>query len=266
MKNQKYLRYRRRISHMNMGEKLSDQSNGLNYADHTYMVAGYIKDYKPLYGEDPDGGLTMSDFKENKGYVDDNGFVHIFRENPDPKEIIPWFTVQMSPNTGKPFITFNKRKNQNISSAFRIEHVGDLSISSIIKNTTDGPVQYSADVANDIARATSTFIPEINENDDFLKKLVKQIILEKGVNIHKYKQKLPKSSNLPNLQQALRGSTKMSPRFFITWMELLQCDFTVTIRDSGLDREDPLRKSITFDSEDGRIRYDDGSEVIGGEK
>ena len=75
------------------------------------------------------------------------------------------------------------------------------------------------------------------------------------MNIHKYKQRMPATYNLPNLLQALRGTTKMSPIFFMTWMELFQCDFTLTVYDNGGDRDDPLKQPITFDSRDGKIHH-----------
>lgn len=245
-----------------MGErrKLDKTVNGLNYKNRSFMVAGYLDDYKLTYDADILGELeagektlTVADFEENRGYVDESGYVHIFREHPSDSELIPWFTVIMG-DDGKPKLKFNKRRSEETRAAFRIERVGDLSIKNIIDTTTDGEVEYDPEVLNDIMRATSTFIPDIKDNDDFLKKLIKTIIIEKGVNVHKYKKKMQHSYELSNMLQGLSGTTKISPFVFAMWMELLGCDFEIKIVDNRTDSQDPLKDPVVYKSKTNEIR------------
>lgn len=240
--------------------ELNERDTGFNYLGHSYMVAGWLSDYKLTYdrdilGELNDGEkktLTVNDFKENRGYVDDDGYIHIFREHPNNNELIPWFTVVMK-DDGSPKLEFNKRRSEETRKAFRIERVGNLSVKNIIDTTTEGDVEYDPEVLNDIARATSTFIPEIKDTDDFLKKLTKTSILEKDVNVHKYKKQMEKSYQLSNLIQGLSNTTKTSPIVFETWMEILACDFEIIIRDNGTDKQDPLKHVIIYKSSTGEI-------------
>lgn len=252
----KYLKYRKEVVQLKMGDKLDEYSNGFNFGDRTFMVAGYLKDFILTYGPAISISgkrlLTASDFKENRGYVDENGYIHIYRENPDKNELIPWFTTEFGAD-GFPVLKMNKRRSKETREAFRIERVGDLSIAHINKVTTDAPIEYDAEVSQDLARSTSNYIPEIKENDDFLKKVIKKAILEKEVNLNKYKATMNKTWTLPNLIQALFKDTKISPTAFVSWMEILDCDFELIIRDNGCDRDNPLPRAMAFNSLDGRI-------------
>ena len=244
--------------------KLDDTVNGINYKDRSFMVAGYIKDYKPIdilgevLGDDKDV-LTVANFKENRGYVDSDGYVWIFREKPNESECIPWFTV-VYPDGDASQLKFNPNRAKWDNDAFHISRVGDLSIKEIINNTEDKPVEYDPEVIASVTRATAIVNPKIEESDDFLKKLVKQTIISKRVNVKKYTPKVPKPWILHNLiQSTIFGDTKCGPKPFLQWMELLDCDFTITITDNGHDKEDPLRKDIVYDSVTDKI-------TVGGEE
>lgn len=239
--------------------KLSEKDTGLNYNNHTYMVAGWLSDYKLTYDKTEDGILTVNDFKENKGYVDEEGYVHIFREIPNSHETIPWFTIVMD-DDGKPTLSFNRRRTEETCNAFRIERVGNMSLEHMVKDTKEGEVEYDPDVLNDIQRATSTFVPDIKHTDDFLKKLIKTVILEKGVNVHKYKKQMEKTYQLSNLIQGLTNGTKTSPIVFETWMEILNSDFEIHIKDAGVDKQDPLPREVIYKSCTGEISIKGGDE------
>lgn len=243
------------MEHIELDEKIT----GINCINHTYMVAGWLSDYKLTYDEDILGELsadkktlTVNDFKENRGYVDEDGNIYIFRDKPNPNELIPWFTIEMNAD-GKPKLVFNKRRSEETRKMFRIERVGNLSVKAIIDSTTDGEVEYDPEVLNDIMRATSTFIPEIKDRDDFLKKLIKTAILEKNVNVHKYKKRMEKSYQLSNLIQGLSNGTKTSPFVFETWMEILGCEFEIHLKDSGDDKQDPMPREVVYKSSTGEI-------------
>lgn len=257
-----------------MGErrKLDPTVNGLKYQNRIFMIAGYISDYELTYDEDimkelgdvTSKKLTVADFKENKGYVDDEGYIFIFRENPSRKETIPWFTIIMN-SEGKPALKFNQYRNEELRKAFRIERVGDLSMKRIIDESSPDDVLYDEQVLNDIMNATSKFIPEIKDEDDFLKKVIKTIILEKDVDVHKYKKLMKHSYELSNLLQSLTGKTKISPFVFLIWMELMGCHFKLTVQDNGSDKQNPLPFTVEYDSKRDAVLIhgkDDGNETV----
>lgn len=258
---------------MELGMPLDETVNGLNYKDRTFMVAGYLKDYKLTY-EDIIGELdeskkelTVADFKENRGYVDNDGYVWIYRETPKKTEKLPWFTVEADPDAGKPKLVFNPVRTGYEKSDFYISRVGDWTAKAIIDDTTDKPVEYDESVLTSIARATSVVSPTIEPTDDFLKKLVKQAIISKHVNVKKYNVKVPKSYYLSNLINGLTNTTKTGPLTFLQWMELLDCDFEIKVFDNGGDRDDPLPEPITYNSvKDKIIIGEDGDDDVPSDK
>lgn len=235
--------------------ELNETENGLTYDGRAYMVAGWLSDYELTFDADilnevgakDKNKKTVDDFKENRGYVDDDGYIHIFRKEPNPKEKIPWFSITVG-DDGKPRLVFNPNRNKLIEEAFHLNRVADLSIKHILESTKPGPAEYDEQVIADIMRSTSNYIPEIKEEDDFLKRLIKTIILEKEVNVHKYKSKMTHSYQLSNLISGLSGKTKTSPFTYENWMDILDVDFQIVVTDQGIDPDNPLPNKVIYDS------------------
>lgn len=99
-----------------------------------------------------------------------------------------------------------------------------------------------------VARATAAISPEIDPNDDFLKRIVKTVITEKHVNVKKYGTKVINGWQITNLINGLVGTTKTGPLVFLQWMELLDCDFKIIISDNGVDQNDPLKEKVVYNS------------------
>lgn len=130
----------------------------------------------------------------------------------------------------------NKDKHIIVSIPKRLEHCYDeskiieLDVDEIIKkiNTED----FADDEAVEEALLNGDMMkPVIKDTDDFLKYIVKRVILEKGVSTSQYKKKFPKSHEFPNLKQGLEKDTKMSIVNFKRWAELLGFDWCITVSD-----------------------------------
>lgn len=94
------------------------------------------------------------------------------------------------------------------------------------------------------------YIPTIKETDDFLKYLVKRIIIEKKINLRSYKDKFPNEYALNNMKSGLNRTTKMTVTNFDAWCEILGVKFTITVSDNGTDLLNPLEEDITLDSDE----------------
>ena len=101
--------------------------------------------------------------------------------------------------------------------------------------------------------ATSIFVPTINEYDDPLKKLIKQVIISKKIDINRLKHRMPQKYGLTNMKSALVGKTKMSINNFNVWCELLGITYEVIITDNGSDSQNPLPNVIHYASDSDRI-------------
>ena len=129
----------------------------------------------------------------------------------------------------------------------------DLSFDEIVRQTSDNDVMYNEQAINDLNNAASKYVPVINETDDYLKKIVKEAIVRKNVDINRLKCKMVVSYNLLNMKQALEKSTKMSVIYFASWMEILGLDFEIIVKDNGQDRIDPLKENLVYSSAIDRV-------------
>jgi hypothetical protein len=245
-----------------MGErrKLDKTTTGLVYKDHSYMVAGYISDYElttesdmvaEVTGEEPKK-LTVNDFEENRGYCDEEGFIHIFRKEPNKSEIIPWFTVELNSDMN-PVLKFASYSTPELKRAFYIDRVGDLSTAAILKNSIGSDDMYDQEIIDELQNASSHYVPVIDESDDFLKKLVKTMLLETGIDAHSFKKYMEHSYQISNMIQGLNSKTKMNPFVFDTWMGLAGIPYKIVIQGPGSDPNHPLEHSIEYDSTTNRI-------------
>lgn len=220
----------------------NEKEDGITFGENTWMVAGYIKDFVK---KDDEGKITECNFKDKVGYVDEKDQVHIFMIKPELSDIIPWFTFDHD----KFELVFNDYHNTEIDAAFNVSRVQSMNI-NVINAMSQGVTQlYNKQAMQEMMNASSDFIPEIKDKDDFLKKLVKTVILQKKVNPHLYKNEFEKSYIITNLISGLQNETKLNPFTFGLWMQLLQCDFTVTIKDAGTDDRFPLKDEINYDSQ-----------------
>ena len=210
----------------------------------TYTVAG------------PIGGTT--EFMTGRGYIDDDGCIYIYRSSipkkPSSREPEFWKDIH-----GKLYLN---KLSQRVMDAFSYVNMGDYDIDTIRQVTKANEILYDEKALSDLNAAGSIFKPVINVEDDFLKKLVKLVILDKEVNIARYKGHMGKNYAIPNMRTALENKTKMSVPFFNTWAELLGFDFTITVRDSKTDFVSPLKKGITYTSLWDTFTYEDGTPVV----
>ena len=118
----------------------------------------------------------------------------------------------------------------------------------------DGEVLYNEQEINDINDAQAVYVPIIKEKDDFLKKIIKQAIINKRIDVARLKYKTQEKYILPNMKAALDNDTKMSVVYFGHWCELLGLDFSICVYDNGTDTTDVLKNPIFYSSETGEIK------------
>lgn len=207
----------------------------LAFKERTYSVRGYI-------GE-------VDNYIDNKGYVDkETGEIYICSKDNEPLHTdTPILKVT---NDG-----FEKIEvmNPTTKSVFVISNAYDLSTDTIIENTTGDEILYNEEALRDMNAATSIFVPTINDDDDALKKIIKQTIISKQIDINRLKHKMPQKYGLTNLKSALAGKTKMSIQVFCIWCELLGVDFEFILTDNGTDTQTPLYNNIHYISNKNKI-------------
>lgn len=241
--------------------EIDKDSIGITYKMSTFIVDGYIEDYS-LNSKDEKSFLDLID---NKGYVDEKGRIFIYKEiAPEKKSIfayIPWFTVCKN-DDGSMKYEFSERRLKDVDERFNIKNVGDYSFKKIASTIKEDETLYNEKILNDINSSTSVFRPEIRDEDDFLKKLLKEVILRKDVNIAKYVSKVSEKYILSNMKQGLVNKSKTSAINFLNWTELLGIKFHVIIEDDGTDT-DALKEVLHYDNKTDRITsYESMEELI----
>ena len=105
-----------------------------------------------------------------------------------------------------------------------------------------------------IARPESTkiFQPQITENDDILKVIAKKALLEKNVDLDRYKDRFSNKNELFNFKQVLRSENKVSMKIFMRAMEALNLVFTIIVTEKSANNVvgDRLTKPIETSSEE----------------
>lgn len=198
----------------------------LHYGDDNMLtILGYL------------GNVTT--FVDNRGYVDkDTDKVYVY--NPKNKHV-PYIIVS---DDGE--VTKVDTDLKVYDEYFKLSNSYENSIYTILSTTPKDAVLYDEEALADMNAATSVFVPEIQPDDDPLKKIIKSAIINKGIDINRLKCKLPEKYALTNLKSALIGKTKMSISVFQTWCGLLELDFTFTVSDNGNDSINPLLEPKTI--------------------
>lgn len=204
--------------------------------DRTYSILGYIG--------------QVDTYIDNKGYIDEStGKIYICsKDKPPVHDDTPVIYVK---DDGT--YTLKDVNAPQVAEVFRDAYLYDLSMPTILNTTKEHEVLYNAEALADMNAATTVFIPTINETDDPLKKIVKQLIISKKIDINRLKHKLPEKYGLTNMKSALIGKTKMSINNFNMWFELLGATYEITVSDNGTDAQNPLIGQIRYSSDTNRL-------------
>lgn len=206
----------------------------------TTSVVGYV--------DKGNEGKDTTKFVDGKGYIDEDQFIWIYSGGGEPKNKnqYPYFWLE---DGVKKFSDPPKL----IKTAYSVDNIKDMGIATIINNTEPNKPLFDEKEIADMNAASATYTPIFYASDDFLKKLVKYTILVKGIDINRLKNKTGEKYILNNMKQALSNKTKMSVMYFYQWMNLLGCEFEMTILDSGEDTIDPLKNPLIYQSNKDRV-------------
>jgi hypothetical protein len=221
----------------------------LQFKDRTYSVQGYIG--------------QVGNYLDNKGYINPKDMqIYICSKDLTPAHNdVPILYVHKSSKSdengsytiSEETLELHPSLNPLTMEAFTVEKMYDLSINSIVDRTRGDEVLYNDEAIRDMNAATSVFVPIINDDDDPLKKIIKQVIISKQIDINRLKHRMPKKYGLTNIKSALIGTTKMSIQNFCIWCELLGIDFTVSVNDNGNDPINPLFKDVVYTSRNNKL-------------
>ena len=186
-------------------------------------------------------------FIDGKGYKDenDNIWIYSYAGKPSNANEYPFFWMN---NGIKEF----SNPSEDLLKLWHMSNAISADLDTI-KLTTNEEQLYDEKQIRDMNACGSKYVPVVLESDDFLKMLIKHVIIQKDINISRLKYKMSAKYSLPNMTAALNTSTKMSTTYYQTWAELLGFNFTISITDNGTDSINPLKGTIKYDSYHNRV-------------
>lgn len=139
-------------------------------------------------------------------------------------------------------ITEEQKKEYN---AF--EHAASLNTTSIIDTANTKEELLVA-----IPESAKIFQPTLSVTDDMLKRISKLILLQKNVDLDKYKDRFSNKNELFNYKQVMKGDNRFSILIFNRGCDALNMKYTITVEEKDPDNciGDPLKEPIVVSSED----------------
>lgn len=193
------------------------------------------------------------------GYLKD-GYVYIYRGDISKKRK---YKSGLFTNDKNDYMFFLDDSEKEL---FAFDKIKDDSIVSIIRRANNINPKIQHKIMKDINKSTDIYVPELDENDDFLKHLVKLMLIEKKISLKDYKDKFKKTHDITNIKASL--DTKTSPdgkrgaltiNNLLKWVDLLDMDILIEFKDSK-NSIDPSNKIFRYDSTTGYEVIDLGKE------
>lgn len=216
-------------------------------------------------------GNARLPYKKMRNFLVDGIFEDV-RDN--PKKLIPthgyvkgstvyiWFDKKPKNSTIPSFYYDKELKdyifinplNTDTIKEFSVDRIRDISIERINKDLKENEELYTEEQMEYITRSQSDYRPTINPDDDFLKQIVKELILTLNINVNKFTSKFKEKHTLINMKTGLVGKTKTSPKIFSKWMELFKLDFTIVVNIKGV-KDNKHNGYILYKSKDNQIGF-----------
>lgn len=202
------------------------------------------------------GKIGEGPYKDGKGYYDENGTVWIYSTKAKSGESLPYFWVI----AGHTIFT---NPTQEVLKEFNISNAKDpISTEHIDSVTTGDEELYDKNIVNTVNTSSTSIVLTVEESDDFLKKLVKTIIINAEMNLQRYKDKLQTKYAFANLITSLRSKSdvtkqgetitdrskrcKLSTRNFSICSEIFGFDFVIIADSNGTNAMDKLKEPVVY--------------------
>ena len=195
-----------------------------------------------LYDED------LTEFKRGIAYLKDE-YYYVYRgeaEKDNKNDLYPAPGIYKDPKDGSvyridPYTPDDKKK-----------YSMDGKIASIDPEKIIEMVNCREEILVTLPESSKIFLPTINPNDDILKRLTKEILIKKGIDIDQYKNRFIDRNSLFNYKQNLKSQNKLSMLLFDRGIEALNLKYTITIeeKDPANHLGTRLVDKITGSSED----------------
>lgn len=144
-------------------------------------------------------------------------------------------------------LKYNMPKTEEDKEKFSVDKIRELEadINRMVREMIENPDNFRSEKDAEIINLNANITTySIKDDDDFLKKGIKQAINDKGINVRSYGDKLPKAHDISNISGALGRDSKMTVPNFAKWCSILGLKCEIIISDNGEDTVKPLPEDI----------------------
>lgn len=92
-------------------------------------------------------------------------------------------------------------------------------------------INCNEDILVDMPDSTKIFMPDLSNNDDILKRLVKQALIQKNIDLDKYKDQFTDKNSLFNFKQVIKGDNKLSILIFDRGVDALGLRYRISLEE-----------------------------------
>lgn len=90
------------------------------------------------------------------------------------------------------------------------------------------------------------FAPPVKTTDDYLKKIVKLILIDLQIDLRQYRNKFAKEYDITNLKASVTKDAPMTMKYFLRWMEVLDCEAYIEIQSKPNGALNKLSEPVTL--------------------
>jgi len=185
------------------------------------------------------------EFDPTIAYLKDD-YYYIYRGSLQAKDSVPDLPgIYFSENSGK-YLLFDPSTEDEKMKYRYSDKISSSTANEIVKKINTKEVEVY--VLPGIAKA---FTPTIGEDDDILKRLMKRVIIDKGIDLDRYKSRFIDKNALFNFKQVLKSDSRLSMLLFDRGVDAFNLKYTIVLEEGSGDIVGiPLQKPIIISSDD----------------
>jgi hypothetical protein len=188
---------------------------------------------------------SLTEYNENTAYINGNYF-YVYRgeKSKSSSFLKPGIYKDPSNNT---YFRVDPVSDEDKETYLAINKIATLDTNEIIK-----VANLNDDIFTAAPESSKIFMPSLTNSDDILKRLAKQALIHKNIDLDKIKDRFTDKNALFNFKQVIKGDNKLSILIFDRGMDALNLKYTIIVEEKDPEHfiGDLLDDSIVASSED----------------
>lgn len=243
-----------------MNKTKNEETQRTNHSFPMYIIADTrMVEVLGEFQKFKDFDIPKEDLVDRKGYIErseERIWIYLDRETEDAKGIgsifsnpnvlneFPyfWFESDGSIHTSKPDAYVSRLFKTNRLAVPHINHIIED-----VKNKPNREFSYDQQILDEIDGAAEVLKTTVYLADDFLTKIIKMVINKSSIVLQQFKGKISKQYDVSNMRSSLvTPTTKMSTKYFMKWVELLDLDVAIIVKSKGKNPASKLEEPYVY--------------------